>query len=148
MELLSRQLNQAHRSAVQAQLKSAGLQDVGHPMLLAILKSYDDSGANGPCHAQRELAELLHVSPAAVTNSLKSLERGGYIHREPGLDARRNRVFLTEAGRQAVKACEQVFDTVSERMLAGFTPQELTQLMSFRQRMLDNLQGSAPATPK
>ena len=38
LEMLSRQINQAHRSAVQAELNAAGLGEVGHPMLLTILQ--------------------------------------------------------------------------------------------------------------
>ena len=41
MELLSRSLNQAHRSAIQSGLNAAGLGAVGHPMLLTILESGD-----------------------------------------------------------------------------------------------------------
>lgn len=41
-------------------------------------------------------------------NSLKSLERGGYVHKEQDpQDARRNRVSITEKGRQArLRMCE------------------------------------------
>lgn len=53
-------------------------------MLLAILHGSCQEDADGFCHAQRELAELLHISPAAVANSLKSLEKGGYVQRRPG----------------------------------------------------------------
>lgn len=138
LELLNQRINHAHRHAVSAELSARGLGEIGHPMLLTILKS---SGADDPeCHAQRELADLLHISPAAVANSLKSLEKGGYVYREPGPgDARRNRVVLTEKGRQAVDGCQAAFEAVSRQMLAGFTPEERTQLLSFRRRMLENL---------
>lgn len=139
MDLLSRQFNQAHRAAIQTEMNAAGLGAVGHPMLMSILQS---AGADpeGQCQAQRELADLLHVSPAAVTNSLKSLEKGGYIRREPWQeDARRNRVFLTEKGTAAVEGCREVFRRVSDRMLAGFSPEELAQLAQLQRRMLDNL---------
>lgn len=140
MELLARQLNQAHRAAVQAQLAAAGLGEVGHPMLLAILHGSCQHSPEGECHAQRELAELLHISPAAVANSLKSLEKGGYIRRRPGPgDARRNQVQLTDKGRRAVDACQLAFESVSRRMLSGFTPEEEELLLSFRRRMLENL---------
>ena len=139
LELLARQVNQAHRAAVQAELNAAGLGEVGHPMLLTILHSSGDSDPECQCHAQRDLAQLLHISPAAVATSLKSLEKGGYIRREPGRDARRNRVQLTEKGRQAVAGCEQAFDTVSQRMLDGFSEEEQALLLSFRKRMLRNL---------
>ena len=51
MELLARRLNQAHRTAVQAELDAAGLREVGHPMLLTILQS--SRGAAGEEGVQR-----------------------------------------------------------------------------------------------
>ncbi len=139
MDLLSRQFNQTHRAAVQAELNAAGLGEVGHPMLVSILQSAE-ADPESQCQAQRELADLLHVSPPAVANSLKCLERDGYIRREPWQkDARRNRVILTEKGAAAVEGCRDVFRRVSARMMAGFTPEELQQLAQFQRRMLDNL---------
>ena len=147
LELLSQQLNQAHRSAVNAELSARGLSEVGHPVLLTILHSSACQGPEGQCPAQRDLAQALHISPAAVANSLKSLEKGGYIHREPDRDARRNRVVLTDKGRRAVDGCQEVFELVSQRMMAGFTPAEREQLLSFRRRMLRNLRGDFPNQP-
>ena len=144
MDLLSRQFNQAHRAAVQAELNAAGLGEVGHPMLVSILQSAGED-PDGQCQAQRELASLLHVSPAAVANSLKCLERDGYIRREPWQkDARRNRVILTEKGSAAVEGCRNVFRRVSTRMMADFTEEELLQLAQLQRRMLNNLLSSAP----
>ncbi len=37
--VLEHQMHQAHRNAVQAELSAAGLQEVGHPLLLCILRS-------------------------------------------------------------------------------------------------------------
>ena len=145
MELLARQINQAHRTAVQAQMHAAGLGEVGHPMLLSILESSQNAQGKSCCHAQRELAEMLHISPAAVANSLKSLEKGGYIRREPSTgDARRNVVLLTDRGAEAVRDCHRVLDEVAARMLDGFSEAEKEQLMSFRRRMLNNLRGACP----
>lgn len=139
MDLLSRSLNQAHRAAVQSELHAAGLSQVGHPMLVSILQSAEED-PEGQCQAQRELADLLHVSPAAVANSLKCLERDGYIRREPWeRDARRNRVLLTPKGAAAVEGCRDVFRRVSARMLAGFSSEELALLAQFQRRMLNNL---------
>ena len=124
MELLARSLKNAHRLAVQAELNAAGLEKVGHPMLVSILQSADED-PEGQFQAQRELADLLHVSPPAIANSLKCLERDGYVRREPWpRDARR---------------CRNVFRRVSDRMMAGFSPEELEQLAQFQRRMLDNL---------
>ena len=147
LELLSQQINHAHRSAVSEELSRRGLSEIGHPMLLTILEGYQSDDPEG--HAQRDLAELLHISPAAVANSLKSLERGGYITRTPGQDdARRNQIQLTDKGRDAIQGCVESFAAVSHRMLSGFTPEEQLQLLSFRQRMLNNLRGGRASACK
>ena len=123
--VLEHKLHQAHRNAVQAELNAAGLQEVGHPLLLCILRSAGDRCPDGQVQAQRELSTLLDISPAAVATSLKSLEKKGYIHREPEPgDARRNRV--------------------NRRMYAGFTTQEQTQLHGFYLRALENLRLDQP----
>mgnify|MGYP007060499462 CR=1 FL=1 len=53
----------AHRNAVSAQLTSLGLGEVGHPILLTILKSSSETGTGGPYLTQRELADQLRISP-------------------------------------------------------------------------------------
>ena len=142
LELLSQQVHQAHRAAVGAELARRGLSEV-NPMILAILKHVEQTRPQS--FSQRDLARVLNVSPAAVTNSLKSMEKSGYLCREPEEgDARRNRVELTDKGRGAVEGCEAAFLAVSQRMLAGFSPEEQAQLADFRARMLNNLRGSAP----
>ena len=97
--VLERQLHQARQNAIQAELAAAGLQEIGHPMLLCVLGVTGERRTGSPVRTQRELARLLHVSPAAVTTSLKSLERKGYILRGARRRGRRcNRVLLTEKG--------------------------------------------------
>ena len=147
LELLSQQINHAHRSAVSEELSRRGLSEIGHPMLLTVLEGYQSDDPEG--HAQRDLAALLHISPAAVANSLNSLERGGYVRREPGQkDARRNRVMLTDKGRSAVECCPSFIQDVSERMMAGFTQEERQLLLVLRRRMLENLRRPAPQPPQ
>lgn len=143
LELLSQQIHQAHRCAIDAEMTRRGLCEV-NPLILAILQHVEESEQRS--FSQRDLARMLHISPPAVTNSLKAMEKNGYIAREPEeSDARRNRILLTEKGRAAVKECEAVFLAVSERMLAGFTPEEQELLTDFRIRMVNNLRGDAPA---
>ena len=143
LELLSRQVHQAHRTAVEEELARRGLRDV-NPLILSILKHMEQMQAQS--FSQRDMARALDISPAAVTNSLKTMEQSGYVRREPEQeDARRNRVELTQKGRSAVEECEQAFLAVSQRMLAGFTLEEQAMLVDFRGRMLNNLRGSVPA---
>ena len=143
LELLAQQVHRAHRTAVGAELACRGLSEI-NPMLISSLKHLENRQEES--FSQKDLAEMLHISPAAVTNSLKIMEKNGYICREPEEnDARRNRVWLTDKGRGAVEECEAAFATVAERMLAGFTAAEQEQLALFRTRMLNNLRRNVPA---
>ena len=115
-------------------------------MLMCILHT---GGAAG--QTQRELAQLLHVSPAAVATSLKSLEKKGYICREPEPgDARRNRVTLTDKGQRAVDDCFACLQRVTRRAFTGLSNEEQAVLRGFYLRMLDNLRGNSRphSTPK
>ena len=139
--VLERQIHQARQSAIQAELAAAGLQEVGHPMLLCMVGLADREGGDPAVRTQRILAKQLNISPAAVTTSLKSLERKGYIQREHGdRDARCNQVRLTDKGRRAVEDCLVCLRRVSRRMYAGFSTQEQAAMRSFYLRMLDNLE--------
>ena len=61
-------VHRAHHNAMLAALAAQGLQDLGQPRVLFVLDGLKDGGAT-----QRELAESVHVSPATMTASLKSL---------------------------------------------------------------------------
>ena len=65
--VLERQIHQARQNAIQAELAAAGLQEIGHPVLLCILGMAGKQHPGAPVRTQRELAQLLNVSPAAVT---------------------------------------------------------------------------------
>lgn len=136
--MMLHRLNRAHRNAITVSMAQSHLQDVGNPMLLFILSKGLEEGAVLP--HQKQLSQWLHVSPATVANSLKSLERGGYVHKEQDpQDARRNRVSITEKGRQAVLECVKVFESVDSQMLRGFSPEEQAQLLRYQERILNNL---------
>ena len=70
--LLEHQLHLARQNAIQTELAAAGLQEVGHPMLMCILRTAGDRGGDGL--TQRVLALLLQVCRAAVATWLLSLE--------------------------------------------------------------------------
>lgn len=147
--LLEHQLHLARQNAIQTELAAAGLQEVGHPMLMCILHTRggqgggraDPAGAGpaAPCLA------------AAVATSLKSLEKKGYICREPEPgDARRNRVTLTDKGQRAVDDCFACLQRVTRRAFTGLSNEEQAVLRGFYLRMLDNLRGNSRphSTPK
>ena len=137
-EFLFHALARAHFNAEQAGLNKSGLPNLGSPRILFALMDLDEMG--GPTPTQRQLANILRISPATIATSLKSLEKSGYIVRHPDeTDSRKNLVYITEKGRQAVLTSRQVFDWVNNYMYHGFSVEERQQLQQFHQRMLDNL---------
>lgn len=141
--ILFHALNQAHRTAVQAELTAQGLEGLGSPLLMMLLQS---RGKDGDIPAQRELADAMRVSPAAIAMSLKSLERLGYVQkRTDAADQRRKRIAVTCRGEEAVVKCWAALENTDIRMMEGFSPAERAQLAVFLRRMLQNLSGAQAA---
>lgn len=135
-------LHHAHKRRVTEEQASRGLAELGAPWLLVTLWHAEREQM---CWSQRQVARQMNLSPATVAVSLRTLERDGYVERSADQqDQRRNRVALTDKGRQAVEKCGESFRAVDERMLAGFTPEEKARLTGFFTRMLDNLGGAEP----
>ena len=132
------QLLRAHHNAHMAALADRGLGDIGSPHLLVTLAHYPDDPAQAP--TQKELADRLHIAPPTITASLKVLERQGYVARRTDeKDSRRNRISITQKGRDALEAGMRALQQVDDAMYRGFTPQEREQVQAFHRRMLDNL---------
>lgn len=89
---------------------------------------------------QQEAASRLGVSAASVAQSVKRLEHGGLIQKEPDPNnLRKNRLFATPAGTAAADAYRKSFDLVDKAMFAGFSREELTHLSELLDRMIENL---------
>lgn len=132
-------LSRTRHNAVQAELSARGLHNLGSPFILFVLR---DLGQEGELSAQRELADILQVSPATVAVSLKSLQRLGMIERRSdSADQRRKRIALTPKGIHTVDTCLEVFRQVDQQMFQGFSPEEQQQLTAYHRRMLKNLGG-------
>ena len=130
-------LFRAHHNATHANLTRQGVGDVGSPRLLHTLRACQMRGEKP---SQRELADLLHVTPATIATSLKSLERNGYVVREMDpTDSRRNLISITPKALAAMDEAHKVFDRVDEAMFAGFTEEEVEQINRYHRRMLENL---------
>lgn len=132
----------ARAQSTQAELARQGLGDLGNPMILFLLSQ---QGRDGRVSSQRELADALHVSPATVAVSLRSLERGGYVEKrcDPE-DQRRKSVVLTPKGEGAFHRCLMIFELVDRKMLDGFTDRERELLGCYLARMIQNLRGEYP----
>ena len=140
--ILFQSVERARKQAIQTELSRRGLGTLGQPMILFLLK---DKGREGRIAAQKELSDAMHVSPATVAVSLKSLEREGYVEKlADETDQRRKEVRLTPKGEAAIQRCVQVFEAVDQSMFEGFRPEETRQACGYLMRMLHNLRGDLP----
>ena len=105
----------------------------GQPFLLAVLWEQE-----GITHS--ELAAIMHVSPATVTNTIKRMERAGFVERRPDReDQRLSRVYLTPAGHEIRKEVEQHWQTVEAQVFGVLDDKEREALEGLLQRVHEQL---------
>ena len=122
-----------HHSAIEGRISKLGFHHSQHRMLMHLAR-YEH------IPSQRELADALGITPAAVTTTLKRLEKDGYITRTATeQDNRCNQIRITDAGLAAVRESRNIFDTVDQCMFNGLTPEELETFTSLLCRMRENL---------
>lgn len=98
--------------------------------------------AQKPGITQKELANLLGVQPASVSEVLGKLERKGFVQREKAeLDRRSVRVTLTEAGQRHLNGPEEDLSEVF-RVLSDEERWQLAQLLG---KLLQDWQQRYPA---
>ncbi|MCI8308294.1 MAG: MarR family transcriptional regulator [Lachnospiraceae bacterium] len=96
--------------------------------------------ANDSEISQKELSKRLHVSPATVTISIKKLVRDGYVKKTSLKDDNRyNMIAITDKGKKIIEKSVRIFDAADEKILAGFSDEELDRLNDMFIRMYDNL---------
>jgi len=100
--------------------------------------------AHHPDCTQQALADFLHVTPASVALSTKRLEKAGLIEKHTDkTDKRRNRLCITEQGRQLSLEHRRSMDALDADMLKSFTEEEKQTLSALLERMIENLGASA-----
>jgi len=105
----------------------------GQPFVLRVLW-----GEEGVTHS--ELAEKLRVQPATITNTLKRMEKAGFVERRhDAQDQRVSRVYLTDAGRNVRSAVGEVWGELEERAFSGFSSDEVATFRRLLVHVRDNL---------
>ena len=125
-----------HRQRADVLLNEIGLH-VGQEMILGAL--WDNEGVT-----QTELADLLLIQPATVTNALRRLEREGYVdRREDPDDQRISRVFSTEEGRNLKGAIQEKWGQLERESFGGLTAEEGLLLRRLLLQVYQNLAARA-----
>lgn len=129
-------ITKEHRTAVNRYVERNDLQKSQHRLLLVLSHLIEESSNV----SQRDLAESLNVTPAAVAVTLKKLEKNGIISKTTSeTDNRYNELSITEKGRQIVKDSKKAFRSTDMQIFKDFTTEEMEQLLSFLGRMEANL---------
>lgn len=100
-----------------------------------------------PKCTQIEIADSLHVTPAAITCATKRMQADGFIDKTPDPENLRcNRLSITDRGHEIAQTLCYNFDIMDEKMLEGISKQEVEQLIKTLDKMIANLSQEAPST--
>lgn len=124
-----------HYKVASRHLESLGLHR-GQPPLLGALRKKD-----GRTHS--ELAKILEVTPATISNMIKRMEKAGLvIRRRDDEDERVSHVYLTENGREVLVSLHDHMQEVEAVAFAGFSDDEKASMRMLLTKMTENLQKS------
>ncbi len=131
---LFRQTDRMHRNLFEkATAKAFGIHRSQHMVLMCISQNNQVS--------QNEIAQLMKISPAAASVTVKKLEFGDYIERRTGNnDSRKNIVVLTEKGKTVVDKTHKIFCEIDNKMIEGVSQRELEIFGTCLERMQKNLE--------
>ena len=121
-----------HKALIDTRVKTLGIHRTQHRILMHLAR-------HDKLPSQKELAEHLDVTPAAVTGALKKIEADGYVERTLGHDNRYNELRITEKGRELVKKTRRLFCEVDSSMFEGFTDDELDTYISCLEKLQGNI---------
>ncbi len=98
--------------------------------------------------AQVDIARRLRIEGPTLTRMLDSLEKDSYVKRLPDPNDRRtNQLKLTEEGEAALEKVFSITDIYRERLLDGFSEEEIATVNRFLEVMLKRLDAGLP-TPE
>ncbi|MBQ8529112.1 MAG: MarR family transcriptional regulator [Clostridia bacterium] len=121
-----------HKALIDSRVHEIGIHRTQHRILMHLAR-------DGMLPSQKELAERLDITPAAVTGALKKIERDGYVERTLGQDNRYNELKITEKGRELVKLTRRLFSEADTSMFEGFTDEELTTYINCLEKLQENI---------
>lgn len=127
------QTDRLHRSVVESMHSAFKIHRSQHMMLMHLSKCEN-------CISQKQIAEHLAISPAAVAVSLKKLEKDGYIEKTSvENDNRVNAITLTEKGKREVKRSQEFFDKTDYIMFSEFSEEDYVFFDECLEKMMQGL---------
>lgn len=128
-----RDIHHRHMQHVHNVISRYGLHP-GQPRILHTVACMDGA-------TQKEIAARLQVSPASLAMSIKRMQKAGLLEKVGDRrDLRINQIRLTAEGKRVQAASLAELIASAQRMLAGFSPEEIDLLASYLDRIHQNLQ--------
>jgi DNA-binding MarR family transcriptional regulator len=121
-----------HKALIDSRVHTLGIHRTQHRILMHLAR-------HDKLPSQKELADHLDVTPAAITVALRKIENDGYVERTLGHDNRYNELRITEKGRELVKRTRRLFCEVDAAMFDGFTDEELDTYISCLEKLQTNI---------
>ena len=121
-----------HKALIDSRVHEIGIHRTQHRMLMHLAR-------DGMLPSQKELANRLDVTPAAVTGAIKKLEADGYVERTLGQDNRYMELRITEKGRELVRKSYKLFCESDSSMFEGFSESELLSYISCLGKLQANI---------
>ena len=121
-----------HKSLIDSRVKDIGIHRTQHRILMHLARE-------GTLPSQKELADKLDITPAAVTLALKKIEHDGYIERSLGKDTRFNEIKITDKGKNMVVLTRSLFSQADMSIFEGFSDSELDTYIACLEKMQMNI---------
>lgn len=134
---LNMRLARLHRCAFAGTASTMGMPHSQHRMLMFL---FHHEGLS-----QKEIAQNMETSTAAVAAMLKRMEAEGLLSRTPASkDSRVNEIRLTERGRQAVNRTTEIFGKIDAVMFDGFSREDFLSYIALQTKINRNLSTLTP----
>ena len=124
--------NHMHKALIDSTVSTLGIHRTQHRILMQLARCEK-------LPSQKELADYLDITPAAVTGALKKIEQDGYVERTLGQDNRYNELKITEKGRALVAKIRKLFSEAYSLIFDGFSEEELDNYISYLGRLQTNI---------
>ena len=126
------QTEKMHRTLLESKVKTFGMHITSHRVLMHLAKC-------DKLFSQKELAERLSITPAAVTGILQRLESEEYIERNLGTDNRFNEITITDKGREMVNVTRAAFGSADRALFEDFSEEELDVYIACLEKVQANI---------
>ena len=121
-----------HDRLCQSRTSAFALSPAEHRLLMRLARE-------GGTASQKELAEKMEISSAAVAVALKHLEAKGYVKKQVAAsDSRIKSLLITEEGEAIVRRSRAIFDHLDAEMYDGIEESEIEEALALLEKICEN----------